>query len=93
LLRRILLVSFVATLALSLPLEVLAKGGGKGGRASRGTTTSKGSETSVRGYTNKDGTYVAPHQRTTPDNTKGNNWSTKGNQNPYTGKPGTKEPK
>ena len=101
-LTRILFILFATTLAFSLPLEVLAKGGGHGGRtssgnrtstkASTGTTTSKGSETSVRGYTRKDGTYVAPHQRTTPDGTKGNNWTTKGNVNPYTGKPGTKEP-
>lgn len=48
------------------------------------------SSNSVRGYTKKDGTYVAPHQRTNPDKSKSNNWSTKGNTNPYTGKPGTK---
>jgi len=48
---------------------------------------------SVRGYTKKNGTRVAPHKRTTSDGTDGNNWSTKGNINPYTGKPGTKESK
>lgn len=46
----------------------------------------------VRGYTKKDGTYVAPHERTAPNNTMLDNYSTKGNVNPYTGKPGTKEP-
>ncbi len=45
---------------------------------------------SVRGYTNKYGTYVAPHVRTRPDGNFGNNWSTKGNINPYTGEWGTK---
>lgn len=46
----------------------------------------------VRGYTKKDGTYVAPHERTAPNSTNLDNYSTKGNVNPYTGKPGTKEP-
>lgn len=47
---------------------------------------------SVRGYTKKNGTYVAPHQRTNPNSTKMDNYSTKGNVNPYTGKAGTKSP-
>jgi len=46
----------------------------------------------VRGYTKKDGTYVQPHERSAPNHTKADNWSTKGNVNPYTGKPGTKNP-
>jgi len=46
----------------------------------------------VRGYTKKDGTYVAPHERTAPNNTNLDNYSTRGNVNPYTGQPGTKEP-
>jgi hypothetical protein len=51
---------------------------------------SKGGSVHVRGYTRKDGTYVAPHERSAPDSTPANNWSTKGNVNPYTGAPGTK---
>jgi len=46
---------------------------------------------SVDGYTKKNGTYVAPHQRTSPDSSFHNNWSTKGNSNPYTGKKGYKK--
>ena len=46
----------------------------------------------VKGYVKKDGTYVAPHQRSNPNSTKNDNWSTKGNTNPYTGKEGTKNP-
>jgi hypothetical protein len=46
---------------------------------------------SVHGYTKRDGTYVAPAHATNPDGTKANNWTAKGNVNPYTGKPGTKE--
>jgi hypothetical protein len=45
----------------------------------------------VRGYTKKNGTVVAPHHATNRDNSKSNNWSHKGNVNPYTGKRGTKE--
>lgn len=44
----------------------------------------------VKGYTKKDGTYVTPHYRSSPNGTKSDNWSTKGNVNPYTGKAGTK---
>jgi hypothetical protein len=46
----------------------------------------------VRGYVKKDGTYVAPHERTAPNSTTLDNYSTKGNINPYTGKEGTKDP-
>jgi hypothetical protein len=44
----------------------------------------------VRGYTKSNGTYVAPHYRSSPDGNFSNNWSTKGNFNPYTGKEGTR---
>lgn len=41
---------------------------------------------SVKGYTRKDGTYVAPHYRSNPDGNPYNNYSFPGNTNPYTGK-------
>jgi hypothetical protein len=44
----------------------------------------------VRGYTRKDGTYVAPHYRSAPNSTTSDNYSTRGNYNPYTGEAGTK---
>lgn len=47
---------------------------------------------SVKGYYRKDGTYVAPYKKTNPDQSKTNNWSTKGNINPYTGTKGTVDP-
>jgi hypothetical protein len=50
------------------------------------------SSNSVRGYTKKDGTYIAPHKRTNPNQTQRDNWSSKPNYNPYTGKEGKKEP-
>ena len=51
-----------------------------------------GSPTHVNGYFKRNGTYVAPHMRTAPNGTRFDNWSTKGNVNPYTGKAGTKDP-
>ena len=57
-------------------------------------SASQGAEsmTRVKGYQKKSGTQVAPHNRTNPDNSKFNNYSSKGNTNPYTGKKGTKDP-
>jgi hypothetical protein len=46
----------------------------------------------VSGYTKKDGTYVAPHMRSSPNQTKLDNYSTRGNVNPYTGQKGTVDP-
>lgn len=46
----------------------------------------------VRGYTRKDGTYVQPHYRSSPNSSVYDNYSTKGNVNPYTGKAGTVDP-
>lgn len=54
-------------------------------------TFSKGSNVHVNGYFRSNGTYVQPHYRTAPDHNFYNNWSTRGNVNPYTGKAGTKE--
>jgi hypothetical protein len=44
----------------------------------------------VQGYVRQDGTYVAPHYQTNPNGTTSDNYSTKGNVNPYTGQAGTK---
>lgn len=49
-------------------------------------------DTSVRGYVRKDGTYVQPHMRSAPNNTTFDNFSTRGNVNPYTGQPGDRDP-
>ncbi|HHV6060377.1 TPA: hypothetical protein ACULYW_001748 [Legionella pneumophila] len=48
-----------------------------------------GKEVTVQGYTKQDGTVVNSYTRTSPNNTTSDNWSTKGNINPYTGKAGT----
>lgn len=42
----------------------------------------------VKGYYRKDGTYVESYHRTNPNGTNRDNFSTKGNVNPYTGKEG-----
>lgn len=44
----------------------------------------------VRGYTRSNGIYVQPYYRTSPNYTKFDNYSTRGNYNPYTGRYGTR---
>lgn len=46
----------------------------------------------VNGYTRSDGTKVQGYYRTNPNATNTDNYSTKPNTNPWTGKPGTIEP-
>ena len=49
--------------------------------------------TRVSGYFKpKTGTYVMPSYKTAPNKTKLDNFSTKGNYNPYTGKKGYVNP-
>ncbi len=47
---------------------------------------------SVNGYYRSNGTYVQPYHRSAPDNTRTDNYSTRGNVNPYTGAAGTQNP-
>lgn len=49
-------------------------------------------DTYVQGHFRKNGTYVQPHYRSSPNGTTLDNYSTQGNINPYTGKVGTKAP-
>lgn len=84
-----------------------ARSGGHGHSSSShhsnsSSTTSKSSTTCcaisssdehVGGYTKKDGTHVDGYMKTAPNSTEKDNFSTKGNTNPYTGKEGTKESK
>ena len=44
--------------------------------------------TSVRPYVKRNGTVVGPAFRSTPNRSINDNWSTKGNYNPFTGKKG-----
>ncbi len=53
-------------------------------------TTISYSQTRVGGYIKSNGAYIEPHYRSSANQTKYDNYSTKGNINPYTGKLGTK---
>lgn len=46
----------------------------------------------TRGYYRSDGTYVNGYYRTRPNRTTIDNYSTRGNYNPYTGRRGTASP-
>lgn len=46
----------------------------------------------VRGYTKSNGTYVQPYYRSSPNSFKIDNYSSRGNYNPYSGKIGTIKP-
>ena len=46
----------------------------------------------VSGYYKKDGTYVSGYNRSSANSTKIDNYSTRGNVNPYTGSKGYKSP-
>ncbi|WP_295977630.1 hypothetical protein [uncultured Variovorax sp.] len=87
--------TIVLMIAIAVSLPAFARGGGghsSGGHSSYSSShgSSSGGSHSISGYTKSNGTYVAPSHATNPNGTKADNWSTKGNVNPYTGKPGTK---
>lgn len=42
-----------------------------------GLATAGYADVNVRGYTKKDGTYVAPHKRSNPNRSTQDNWSHK----------------
>ena len=44
----------------------------------------------VDGYYRRDGSYVDGHYRSNPNDTTRDNWSSKGNYNPFTGKEGNR---
>ena len=88
-----MLKSISSALVITLTIFGTGSATAKGGSHSISTgpgTGSKSSATHVHGYTKKDGTYVEPHQRTTPDKKFENNYTTKGNQNTATGKDGSR---
>lgn len=71
------------------PSFISAKGGNS---RSSSHGFSGGKSVSVRSYTTKKGTFVQFHYRSYPDGNSFNNWSVKGNINPYTGQSGTHSP-
>ena len=84
----------IAVALLVASSTTFAKGGTSSSAAAPGTGA-KSTSTHVKGYVKKDGTYVAPHDKSTPEEKFQNNWTTKGNDNPRTGADGTRvtEPK
>ena len=72
----------------------VAEARGGGGHSGSGSHASSGkggkSDHYVHGYTKKDGTVVQGYCATDPNSTRNDNYSTRGNVNPYTGEPGTK---
>lgn len=82
--------SLIVASLCALSAASFARGGGFGGHSSYHASSS--GEHFVSGYTRSNGTYVAGHQQTNPNSTKYDNWSSKGNVNPYTGKAGTIDP-
>lgn len=88
--KGLFLVALVAAVALSG--NVYARGSSYGGHSTyKSSYSSMGrSDHGISGYTRSNGTYVQPSHATNPDTTRNNNYSTKVNVNPYTGKYGTK---
>jgi hypothetical protein len=96
------ILAVVAACAIALvSSDAIAKGGGRSSSGGKSTsshsspssagpgTGAKSQSTQVRSYTKKDGTHVSAAKRSTPDKNFRNNWSTKGNTNPSTGKKGS----
>lgn len=63
-----------------------ASGIGSGSMLSGGYTNPN--SVHVGGYSRQDGTYVPPHERSSPNETTLDNWSHRGNINPHTGRRG-----
>lgn len=82
--KKLVLVVFILLLIFASESFAGSKGGYRPSSGSKSTY--------VKGYSKKDGTYVQPHYKTKPNTTKLDNYGTKGNTNPYTGKEGTKDP-
>ena len=76
-----------AVIAWTAPAD--ARGSGSG-RISSGRSSSGGVH-STRSYTTKSGKTVRAYKATNPNGTQRDNFSAKGNVNPYTGKRGTKK--
>jgi hypothetical protein len=51
-------------------------------------SASMAADVTHQGYTRRDGTYVQPHHQSAPNSTNLDNYSTRGNVNPYTGQAG-----
>ncbi len=70
--------------------EVEARGSRSGVRSPDPGIGSNPRSYSVRPYIRRDGGYVSPHWRSTPNPEWRDNWNTRGNTNPFTGKDGSR---
>ncbi|MCS3416144.1 hypothetical protein M2399_002023 [Pseudomonas sp. BIGb0450] len=90
--KKIIVLSVLAVAVAFSSSSVFARGSSFGGHSSShsGYSSSSRSDHTIRAYTKSNGTHVGSSHATNPDATRNNNYSTKGNVNPYTGKLGTK---
>jgi len=77
-------------IALAISIVATAAADARGGDHSSGSSHYSSGEHYTHGYTRRDGTYVEGYHATNPNGTRNDNFSTRGNMNPYTGEPGTK---
>jgi hypothetical protein len=89
--KRILVLALSLCLAVAFIGEASARGRRGGGYRIGGYGYSSRS-VPVRSYVRRNGTFVIPHFRTSPNATIKDNWSTRPNINPFTGKMGTRNP-
>src|SRR5215469_10621373 len=89
---RMVVALFVAALIACTPLQGFAHGGGHSSSGSghlTGTGHVNASSHHTNGYYRHNGTDVHPYHATNSNSTGTDNYSTKGNVNPWTGQPGT----
>lgn len=90
--KKVIALSVLAAVVALSSSSVFARGSSFGGHSSSHSSYSSSSRSdhTIRAYTKSNGTYVGSSHATNPDATRNNNYSTKGNVNPYTEKLGTK---
>jgi hypothetical protein len=89
---RTLIRLFVLVLITCAPIQSFARGGGHSSSGSghlTGTGYVNPSSHYTNGYYRHDGTYVHGYHATDSNGTGTDNYSTKGNVNPWTGQPGS----
>ena len=79
-------ISGLAMLALTVPAGAQYNGYGSG-------YGSNSNSHYVQPHTGSNGNYVGGHYQTNPNSTQYDNYSTRGNTNPYTGQSGTRSPR
>jgi hypothetical protein len=77
-------------LAACLFMAVLPAAARSGRSSAPRASSHSGGTVHYRGTVTRNGQYRQPHVSTAPNRTQRDNWSTKGNTNPYTGRRGSK---